>query len=278
MKVFKVSKESVITDRNDNINRYFNDIKKFKSLSIEDETDLVIKYQKENDQNAIDQLILNNLRFVISVAKMYQGLMPLEDLINEGNLGLIIAAKKFDPTRGFKFISYAVWWIKNTIHVALHNHSNHIRIPSSIYLKIRKLEETIKTDEDLLNIDRNDYIKFYQYNFMHTSYLYDETSSDNLCVLDTLIDTNYIPVDNNLILNDNKLLLLNVINALSEREKIIIINYYGLNGKEGKTYWEIGKLLDVSGETIRITLNNILRKLKYRFKVNSIKITDFTNN
>ncbi len=121
-----------ITNRDSStVEKYFNEISKESLLTAQEEVDLARRI-RQGDQKALERLVRANLRFVVSVAKQYHhGSMPLNDLINEGNVGLIKAAKMFDETKGFKFISYAVWWIRQSIMEALNEHSRIVRIPSN---------------------------------------------------------------------------------------------------------------------------------------------------
>ena len=167
MQAFKISKS--ITDRNvESIGLYFKDVSRNKVLSAEEEAQLYSEIKKGN-KKAIDKLITANLRFVISVAKKYQGNgLSLVDLIQEGNVGLIKAAELFDPDRGIKFISYAVWWIRQSIMKALSDQSRTIRLPLnqiSCLSKVNKISEkfeqahdrkpSVNELEDIINIPAN---------------------------------------------------------------------------------------------------------------------------
>ena len=147
-------KENIITNRSDTLSKYFKDINKSDLLTIEQETEIANRIQN-GDKEAIDELVKGNLKFVISVAKEFQGLgLPLPDLISEGNLGLIKSATRFDPTRGFRFISYAVYWIKQSIMQSLNENSRMIRLPANIIHKIGQLNK--KTSEEFSKQDIDD--------------------------------------------------------------------------------------------------------------------------
>lgn len=136
MREFKIINR--ITNTSDNLNRYFSEISKYELLSPEKEAELAFK-AKDGDEKAKEAILKSNLRFVVSVAKSYvSGNSPLEDLISEGNKGLVEAVENFDPTTGFKFISYAVWHIRKNILVYLNNHTRSIRIPSHVNNEMRK--------------------------------------------------------------------------------------------------------------------------------------------
>jgi RNA polymerase primary sigma factor len=125
----------------DSISKYLKDVRKINMISADEEAELA-KLVAEGNQRAIEKLVNSNLRFVISVAKEYQNQgIPLSDLISEGNLGLIKAAAKFDPTRGFRFISYAVWWVKQSIIQSLNDNSRTVRLPVNVTNNVSKLKK-----------------------------------------------------------------------------------------------------------------------------------------
>ena len=137
-----------ITNRDSStVEKYFNEVSKEELLTPQEEVDLARRI-KQGDQKALEKLVRANLRFVVSVAKQYHhGSMPLNDLINEGNVGLIKAAKMFDETKGFKFISYAVWWIRQSIMEALNEHSRIVRIPSNKIGELSKISQAVSRIE-----------------------------------------------------------------------------------------------------------------------------------
>ncbi len=146
MRQLKITNQ--ITNRDSaTIEKYFNEISKESLLTPEEEVDLARRI-RQGDQKALERLVRANLRFVVSVAKQYHhGSMPLNDLINEGNVGLIKAAKMFDETKGFKFISYAVWWIRQSIMEALNEHSRIVRIPSNKIGELSKISQAVSRIE-----------------------------------------------------------------------------------------------------------------------------------
>ena len=140
MKSLKINPR-ITNKESDSINYYFNEINKIPLLTHEEEIELA-KKSKKGDINSIQKLTLHNLRFVVSVAKQYQGQgMSVEDLINEGNIGLIRAAEKFDESRGFKFISYAVWWIRQSIIQSIIENSKNVRIPTNKIRNTNKVNQ-----------------------------------------------------------------------------------------------------------------------------------------
>ncbi|MFW5831943.1 MAG: sigma-70 family RNA polymerase sigma factor, partial [Prolixibacteraceae bacterium] len=140
MRQLKITQQ--ITQRTgDSVNRYFQEVSKYPMVSPEEETELTIRIKK-GDQAALEKLVVANLRFVISVAKQYQNQgLSFSDLINEGNIGLVKAARKFDETRGFKFISYAVWWIRQSITQAISENTRVVRLPLNRQSAINKVKK-----------------------------------------------------------------------------------------------------------------------------------------
>src|SRR6056297_588761 len=155
MRQLKITKQ--ITQRNDDtINRYFNEISKYPMVTAEEEVELSVRI-RAGDNEALNKLVQANLRFVISVAKQYQNQgLSFSDLINEGNLGLVKAAKKFDETRGFKFISYAVWWIRQSIIQAISEQTRIVRLPLNKLSAINKITKAIPYLEQSLEREPTD--------------------------------------------------------------------------------------------------------------------------
>jgi len=140
-------------DRSDSVSKYFKEVRESELISVEKEIELSIKII-DGDSEAVDELVKANLKFVISIAKEYQGLgLPLPDLISEGNYGLMKSASKFDPTRGYRFISYAVWWIRQSIIQSLNDNSRIIRLPTNIINKLSQLNKKTLTYEEIMNGD-----------------------------------------------------------------------------------------------------------------------------
>ena len=142
MRQLKITKQ--ITPRSDDsLNRYFQEVNKYTMISVQEEVELSERI-RNGDEDALKQLVVANLRFVISVAKQFQNRgLSFPDLINEGNLGLVKAAKKFDETRGFKFISYAVWWIRQSIIQAITEQTRIVRLPLNRHSSINKIKKVI---------------------------------------------------------------------------------------------------------------------------------------
>lgn len=245
------------------VERYLQDINKEDLLDMEEEVNLAARI-KQGDEKALERLTRCNLRFVVSVAKQYQGQgLELSDLINEGNLGLITAARRFDETRGFKFISYAVWWIRQSILQALAESSRLIRIPlnqisnsnriNSFYQDfIQKNERKPSVDEiaDALNIEKEK-IHFILLTLgKHVSIDAPLVEEEDCCLIDMLSNPESENTDKSLISESLLTEIDNAINKLPTREAQVIRMFYGIHTTEMSPE-EIGKRLNLSRERIR---------------------------
>lgn len=232
----------------DYLNKYFKDIEKYPLLSQEEENYLTERI-KEGDSSAIEKLVNGNLKFVISIAKNYQNHgLSLNDLINEGNLGLVKAAHKFDPSMGVRFISYAVWWIKQSIIQSLSDNSRLVRLPVSRLNKISKFKEDDDKPSDLVYTT-------------HVSLDSKIDEDDDETYLSLFInETNEIDSDNIEILKKKiSLLLVN----LSPRERDVIDLYFGLSTEESLTLEVIGEKHDLTKERVRQIKERALRRLRH---------------
>lgn len=270
-----------ITNRDDkSINSYFKDINKYPILSSEDEYNTAILAVK-GDQQAIDKLVTSNLRFVITVAKQYQSKgLPLIDLINEGNLGLIQSVHKYNPERGFRFMSYAIWWVRQSIIKALSNTSRAIRVP---YTKASSLHRIIVTkgkfeqdngrepsDEELSTIlgisvkTLNNIIKAPKSTVsLETPFNLDTDAGSLLDVTpsgDDLSDTN---LDN----TDLQRLVKMMINKLDARMHDVLAMYYGLNGVEKLALKDISTRFNFTEERARQLKNKAIRCLYKHYAI-----------
>ena len=276
MKQLIISKQ--VTDRsNDSIDKYFQDICKYELLSAQEEVELTRRI-KSGDTKALERLTLCNLRFVVSVAKQYQyrGL-SLSDLINEGNLGLIRAAQKFDETRGFKFISYAVWWIRQSIIQAIGEQSRMIRLPLNRIADVNKINQAISkleqqyqrepTDEEIANqtklteeiVSTTIKIKS-RHHSLDAPLPGRETEEDSL--VDTLCVSEEHTPDENLLNDSMKQEINAALKTLTPKEARIIELFFGLNRKNPASLGEIAQYLNLSKERVRQIKNSALRKLK----------------
>lgn len=257
-------------ETDDSIGKYFRDVRKSTLLTSIEEINLA-KRIKKGDKKAMDELIKANLKFVISIAKDYQGQgLMLSDLISEGNYGLIKAANKFDHKRGFRFISYAVWWIKQSIIQSLNDNARVVRLPANVINKITKLNKEISKFEndnetepvygDILNYenrlyDLSKYPKITSLNQM--------INDDGDELIETIIseseDSDQKEIDKKI-----KDELLKMLKVLDERERIIIECYYGVNKDcESMTLEAIGEQYGLTKERIRQIKNSGLRKLRF---------------
>lgn len=268
---------NTITNRDSaTLEKYFNEVSKIELLTAEEEVDLA-KRIKKGDQLALEKLVKANLRFVVSVAKQYHhNKVPLNDLINEGNLGLIKAAKMFDETKGFKFISYAVWWIRQSIMQALDNHARMVRVPSNkltslskIYRAETSMEQQFErqpTEEELadfLGVEVSE-IKSTNAASLRQSSLdapFEEGESNSL--LDVIDNPDAESSDSNLVNQDSLATELHrLLSILTEREREIIKLSFGIGCEYSQSFEDIADNLGLTRERIRQIKENALKKLR----------------
>lgn len=275
MKTINV-KHSIIMSDSSTLSLLFKDIYKYKPLTQEEEYKLATEHTKKS----LEKLALHNMRFVITVAKQYQNQgLPLEDLISEGFIGLQQATEKFDPNRGFKFISYAVWWIRQAIISAIYSKGRTIRNTTDFITAYNKLnKETEKfidahghmpSDEELSEILDKPVEKINEIRSRYKTIISLETpiSEDGgTGTLNDVVSDNYIKSPDNDLEEDIKHNILHkIIDKLPEREKIVLINHLGLFGEFPKPFEEIGSLINVSGERARQIYMGSIRRLKERY-------------
>lgn len=258
-----VSNKRYIDTSEDSISNYLKEVRKTEILTPQEEL-VITKRISEGDEKAIELLVKANLRFVISVAKEYQGQgLPLVDLINEGNYGLVKAAGKFDHTRGFRFISYAVWWVKQSILQSLCDHSRTVRLPVNITNQLTKIKKEISLFEQenhrkptQLDMDLS------VMNHPTCGSLNDKINEDGDEVLDIIADDSFDRPDADVYSDEIlKEQLSRTLGVLSEREKDIIYKYFGLDGQP-MTLEQIGGEYDLTKERIRQIKEKALRKLR----------------
>lgn len=257
-------------ESDESIVKYFKDVRKSVILTPDEEVELAIKI-KNGDEKAIEKLINANLKFVVAIAKEYQGQgLSLADLISEGNYGLIKAANRFDYQRGFRFISYAVWWIKQSIIQSLNDNARMVRLPSNVINKIALLNKEISKFE-FLNEREPVFGEIFDKDEEAINIIfYPKCSSLNEVInedgdeLIHLIPSEQID-ENKLEINDRiKSELNKVLDVLDEREKVIIENYFGINTNlEPMTLEAIGERYGLTKERIRQIKNKSLRKLRF---------------
>ena len=256
--------KSITNRESQSLEKYFQEINKVEMISPEEEA-LLASLIKRGDQKAIDRLVRANLRFVVSVAKKYQGQgLPLPDLINEGNLGLIEAAKRFDETRGFKFISYAVWWIRQNILLAIAGQARMVRIPFNKlalnrqiqkgYLLLEQQFEREPTSEELaelLNIDIDDITAALKQN-NHTSLDSALPGDEETCLLDVLENPNAEKTDKELEHTESlKTEVDRSLSILTQKQKEVICYFFGIGIDHPMSIENIGQKLEISGERVR---------------------------
>jgi RNA polymerase primary sigma factor len=264
---------------------YLKEISKSKTLSVEEETELAVAIKK-GDRRALEKLVKANLRFVVSVCRNYQNQgLPLNDLINEGNYGLIRAAKRFDEKKNFKFISYAVWWIRQSILQALAEQSRIIKLPLNRVGTIHKIGKTqSKLEQKLLRSPNVEEIA-------------QELNIEEKEVNDTIkIGNSYLSLDAplkqgedvhliDMIRNDQQELtdvtimdislqeeIERILNTLSEREKEVLKLYFGIGEDTAHTLEEIGRRFNLTRERVRQIKEKALRRLKHCSRSDRLKL------
>lgn len=272
MRQLKISRQFTNRDAR-SLDVFFNEINKIPRLSGEEEISLTQRI-RDGDHVALEKLVTSNLRFVVSVAKQYQNQgLSLGDLINEGSIGLTKAAQKFDETRGFKFISYAVWWIRQSIIAAIVNSAKMIRQPlnkvvlgNKINAKTGQLGQELgrePSDEEImeyLDIDKESF-NHYLESAKHLSLDSPISEEGDITILDTIDNQEESP-DSILMKESLSIELKRVINkSLNEKEKEVLIYYYGLDGNAPLRLEDIAKRMKITREGVRQIKEKSLRKL-----------------
>ena len=273
MRQLKISKS--ITNREDStLDKYLQEITQEKLLTTEEEITLARKI-KEGDKDALQKLTRANLRFVVSVAKQYQHQgLSLPDLINEGNIGLIKAAEKFDDTRGFKFISYAVWWIRQSIMQALADQSRLVRLPLNQVGSVNKINKishkfeqeferkpSIAEIAEEINLPQERVSDAIKGNNRHVSMDAPLTDGNDNGLADLLQGNEGPDIDTHLLLESLREELKLALNILDERERFVIEAFYGINQPE-MTLQEIGAKKGLTRERARQIREKAIRKLR----------------
>ena len=262
---------------------YLNEIKNYEPLEPKEEISLA-RDAKKGDLKSINKLITHNLRFVVAVAKNFQGQgLPFEDLINEGNLGLMKAVGKYDESRGFRFISYAVWWITQGIRQAIQKSGRVIRLPAHVrdsmgklYRKSIELEQHIErepTEDELSEITKTSpgWINDLKRIGAEPVSLEDSLGDSDTALLHLLAANDPRP-EAAIMKRSLEKEILSVLDTLEKREKLILIYYFGFDGNEHKNLQEIGDELKISSERVRQIKDRALQRLRHVTRSQLLKI------
>ncbi|MEE4198560.1 MAG: RNA polymerase sigma factor RpoD/SigA [Bacteroidales bacterium] len=283
MRQLKIIKQ--VTNRETaSLDKYLHEIGKVDLLSAEEEVELARKV-RNGDNHALEKLIKANLRFVVSVSKQYQNQgLSLPDLINEGNLGLIKAAKRFDETRGFKFISYAVWWIRQSILQALAEQARIVRLPlnkigsiNKINRALSELEQKYEREPSIDEIAKaielapEDIKDAMRSSGRHISMDAPLTEDEDGDMYEVLLSDESPSPDGNLLNDSLRKEIERALSSLTEREANIIKLYFGLNGKHPYTLEEIGEEFNLTRERVRQIKEKAIKRLKHTTRSKILK-------
>jgi len=283
MRQLKITKQ--LTNRDSkSIDKYLSDVSKEEMITPEEEVSLAVRI-KQGDETALNKLVNANLRFVISVAKQYQGHgLTLEDLIAEGNIGLITAAKRFDETKGFKFISYAVWWIRQSIMQAIAENSRVVRLPlnkvsaiqkiASAYSRLEQQHERAPSNDEigeLLETSSDSVADLFTYSQKQVSVDAPMIEGEENSLLNVLSNGNSRSPSDDLIRESLCRDIERVLVSLKAREADVIRLSFGLNGTTPMTLEEIANSLGLTRERIRQIREKALRGLRKKLNSNLLK-------
>lgn len=281
MRQLKISKQITFRE-SDSLEKYLLEIGKVEMITAEQEAHLAREIRK-GSESALEELTRANLRFVVSVAKQYQNQgLSLSDLINEGNVGLIKAAKRFDETKGFKFISYAVWWIRQSILQSLAEQARIVRLPmnkvgslTKVTKAFAKLEQEFEREPmpqelaDLLDITAADITTLLGGNARPVSFDAPLTEGEDGSLIDVLEDDGESNPDKGLMTESLKKEIERVLSILSKRDAEIVSHYYGLRGNKPHNLEEIGDKFGLTRERVRQIKERAIRRMR---KTSSSKV------
>ncbi len=283
MRQLKISKQ--ITNReSQSLDKYLQEIGKVDLLTPDEEVDLA-KRIRDGDQLALEKLTKANLRFVVSVAKQYQNQgLSLGDLINEGNLGLIKAAQRFDETRGFKFISYAVWWIRQSILQALAEQSRIVRLPLNRVGSLNKISKTFSELEqkyerepspdelaEVLEVSTSEVVDTLKISGRHVSMDAPFVQGEENSLLDVLAGDDSDTPDGGLVNESLRKEVQRALHTLTQREADVVTLYFGLNGEHAMTLEEIGEKFNLTRERVRQIKEKAIRRLRHTSRSKALK-------
>ena len=282
MRQLKITK-SITNRESEALDKYLQEIGKEEMISIEEEVELAQRIRK-GDKKALERLTKANLRFVVSVAKQYQNQgLSLPDLINEGNVGLIKAAEKFDETRGFKFISYAVWWIRQSILQAIAEQSRIVRLPLNQVGSVNKINKLLNKFEqenerrpsveeisESLDLPEEKIDEAMSVNTRHVSVDAPFVDGEDNSLLDVLINDDAPMADRTLVMESLKAEINNALKVLNDRERGVIEAFYGINQPE-MTLEEIGSKFGLTRERVRQIKEKAIRRLRASTKKHILK-------
>lgn len=283
MRQLKITKQ--VTNRETaSLDKYLQEIGKVDLITAEEEVELAQRI-KQGDRAALEKLTKANLRFVVSVSKQYQNQgLSLPDLINEGNLGLIKAAQRFDETRGFKFISYAVWWIRQSILQALAEQSRIVRLPlnkigsiNKINKAYAKLEQEFEREPnaeeiaEVLEVTENEVKESMKNAGRHVSMDAPLIQDEDNTMYDVLRSEEAITPETELLYESLRKEIDRAISTLTPRETDVIKLYFGLNGSHPMTLEEIGEKFDLTRERVRQIKEKAIRRLKHTSRSKILK-------
>jgi RNA polymerase primary sigma factor len=275
MRQLKITK-SITNRESQSLEKYLQEIGKVELIGPDEEVRLAIRIKK-GDQLALEKLTKANLRFVVSVAKQYQNQgLTLSDLINEGNLGLIKAAQRFDETKGFKFISYAVWWIRQSILQALAEQSRIVRLPlnkvgltnriSKAFSQLEQEFEREPTPEELaelLNIETDEVAATLGVAARHVSMDQPLSDGEESTLIDVLVNENAVRTDNELAMNASlKTEIERSLSILTDRQKEVICLFFGIGIDHPMSLEDIGERFSLTRERVRQIKDKALSKLR----------------
>jgi RNA polymerase primary sigma factor len=283
MRQLKITKQ--VTNRETaSLDKYLQEIGKVELITAQEEVELAQRI-KAGDQRALEKLTKANLRFVVSVAKQYQNQgLTLPDLINEGNLGLIKAAQRFDETRGFKFISYAVWWIRQSILQALAEQSRIVRLPLNKIGSINKINKAYAALEqthqrppsaeeiaEVLEMSEDDVKESLRNSGRHVSMDAPLVEGEDSNLYDVLNSSDSPHPDQDLMVDSLRTEIERSLATLTPREGDVIRLYFGLNGQHPLTLEEIGEKFDLTRERVRQIKEKAIRRMKHTSRSKILK-------